>query len=84
MRTSNATKGHVGSQCRIALVAYDAFSMAFLDRPGAYYKVDCVARRERGTMTPQRIVSSLVVYYGYVQQGSAAGDGIMTQRQVVD
>jgi hypothetical protein len=38
VRTANGTKGRVGSQCRIALLAYDTFSMAFLDRHGATTK----------------------------------------------
>jgi hypothetical protein len=48
---------------RIELQAYDVFCMVFLDRPGAYYRVDQVARTARGRITAELIVAQLRTYH---------------------
>lgn len=42
---------------------YDVFCMVFLDRPGAYYRVDQVARTTRGRFTPELIIAQLRSYH---------------------
>ena len=68
------------SKCRIELVVYDCFCMVFLNRPGAYYKVDQWARIARGDVQPARIISSLLVYYGLLV--SARGVGALSRGEL--
>jgi hypothetical protein len=48
---------------RIELQVYDVFCMVFLDRPGAYYRVDQVARTSRGRITAELIITQLRTYH---------------------
>ena len=48
---------------RMELQVYDVFCMVFLDRPGAYYRVDQLARTTRGLITSDFIVSQLRTYH---------------------
>jgi hypothetical protein len=45
------------------LQVYDVFCMVFLDRPGAYYHVDQVARTTRGRITAELIIAQLRTYH---------------------
>ena len=51
---------------RMELQVYDVFCMVFLDRPGAYYRVDQLARTARGLITSDFIVSQLRTYHRLV------------------
>ena len=48
---------------RIELQVYDVFAMVFLNRPGAYYRLDQRARMTRGAITPQLIITQLRTYH---------------------
>jgi hypothetical protein len=45
------------------LQVYDVFCMIFLDRPGAYYRVDQAARTTRGHVTPALLIAQLQTYH---------------------
>ena len=45
------------------LQVYDVFCLIFLDRPGAYYRVDQQARITRGRFTPLFLVAQLQSYH---------------------
>jgi hypothetical protein len=69
------------------LVAYDTVCMVLLDRPGNYYKIDQLARRNRGAFTPERVVASLRSYYSVIRREQLEHgecDFQMTQREVRD
>ena len=45
------------------LQVYDVFCMVFLDRPGAYFRLDQVARTTRGRITAELIITQLRTYH---------------------
>jgi hypothetical protein len=58
------------------LVVYDVFCMIFLDRPGAYYRLDQRARSERGAVTAEFVTTQMRAYHRLLrgaQSGAAAG-----------
>lgn len=67
------------------LQVYDVFCMAFLDRPGAYYRTDQLARTTR-TVTPQQLITQLRTYHRLiVQQQPADGSEVyLTASQLKD
>ena len=70
---------------RMTPLVYDCISMVFLDREGVYYKVDQTARRERGELTNQVLISNLRVYHSALRWAKLVkGDGWLTSTQVKD
>ena len=45
---------------------YDLFCMVFLDRPGAFYRVDQLARTTRGLNTSDFIITQVRTYHRLV------------------
>jgi hypothetical protein len=60
---------------RMELQAYDVFCMVFLDRPGAYYRLDQLARTTRGRITPELIIAQLRMYHHLLHGGVEQREG---------
>jgi hypothetical protein len=72
---------------KVELLVYDVFCMVFLDRPGAYYRVDQIARTTRGRITTRLIIEQLRIYHRVLhgartQNGSA--EVFLTNREIKD
>ena len=61
---------------RMELQVYDVFCMVFLDRPGAYYRIDQRARTNRGRCTASFVVDQLRTYHRLVCPRPARSDEV--------
>jgi hypothetical protein len=67
------------------LQVYDVFCMVFLDRPGAYLRIDQVARTNRGRITAELIITQLRTYHRLLHGAQRRGAEVyLTNTEIKD